>query len=119
EANTPESMRTVAGILLNRLAIGMPLQADATIEYVLEDPLHELPPGQLAVALREVESPYNTYKNLGLPPTPIANPGRQALAAILNPVKSDYLYYITGRDGDFYYATTYAQHQRNIETHLR
>jgi len=119
EANTPESMRTVAGIFLNRLAIGMPLQADATIEYALETPLGELPPGQLAAELRELDSPYNTYLNAGLPPTPIGNPGETAIAAILNPIESDYFYYITGEDGEFYYAKTYDQHLDNIERHLR
>lgn len=119
EANSKESMRTVAGVFLNRIEIGMPLQADATIEYVLETPIHELPPGQLAAELREIESPYNTYKNIGLTPTPIGNPGRQAIAAVLNPIESEYLYYITGTDGEFYYASTYNQHLINIERHLR
>lgn len=119
EANTPESMRTVAGIFLNRLAIGMPLQADASIEYALETPLGELPPGQLAAELRELDSPYNTYLNPGLPPTPIGNPGETAIAAIINPIPSDYFYYITGNDGEFYYAETYDQHLTNIERHLR
>lgn len=119
EANDEESMRTVAGILLNRLEIGMPLQADATIEYVLDTPLGQLPPGQLAANLRELDSPYNTYQVTGLPPTPIGNPGEQAIAAVLNPVTSDYLFYITGNDGVFYYAETYDQHLVHIERYLR
>jgi len=119
EANTPESMRTVAGIFFNRLAIGMPLQADATIEYALETPLGELPPGQLATELRELDSPYNTYLYPGLPPTPIGNPGEVAIAAVVNPIPSDYFYYITGNDGEFHYAETYDQHLINIERHLR
>jgi len=119
EANDPESMAMVAGILLNRLADGMYLQADATIEYVLDTPLGELPPGQLAVNLREIDSPYNTYKNLGLPPTPIGNPGINALEAVLNPTLSSYYFYITGNDGNFYYAETYDGHLVNIQRHLR
>ena len=119
EANDETSMRTVAGIFSNRIKIDMPLQADATIEYVLETPLGELPPGRLAQNLREVDSPYNTYLNTDLPPTPIGNPGRQALASVLNPIESDYLFYITGNDGEFYYAKTYNQHLINIERHLR
>ena len=71
EANDEESMKMVAGILQNRLDIGMALQADASIEYVLDTPLNELPAGQLASELRETQSPYNTYLNTGLPPTPI------------------------------------------------
>jgi len=119
EANTPESMRLVAGIFQNRLAIGMPLQADASIEYVIDTPLGELAPGQLAAELRELDSPYNTYLYNGLPPTPIGNPGRVALAAVIDPQPSDYFYYITGNDGEFYYAETYDQHLVNIARHLR
>jgi len=119
EANTPESMRTVAGVFMNRISIGMPLQADASIEYVINTPLGELPAGQLAAELRELDSPYNTYLNPGLPPTPIGNPGRVALAAVIDPLESDYFYYITGEDGEFYYAETYNQHLVNIQRHLR
>jgi len=119
EANSEESMRTVAGVFLNRLAIGMPLQADASIEYVIDTPLNELAPGVLAQNLRELDSPYNTYLNNGLPPTPIGNPGQQAIAAVLNPISSDYLFYITGTDGEFYYAQTLAAHNNNIARHLR
>ena len=118
EANTPESMQTVAGIFLNRLAIGMALQADASIEYVIDAPLGELAPGQLATELRELDSPYNTYLYTGLPPTPIGNPGEEAINAIANPITSDYFYYITGDDGEFYYAETYDQHLINIARHL-
>lgn len=119
EANTEESMKMVSGIFLNRLEIGMALQADASIEYVLEHELHELRPGQLAESLREIDSPYNTYLYPGLPPTPIGNPGRTAIEAVLHPTTSDYLYYITGDDGKFYYAETYNQHLLNIERYLK
>ena len=119
EANSPESMQMVSGILQNRLAINMALQADASIEYVLDTPLGELPPGQLAIELRELESPYNTYLNVGLPPTPIGNPGLDAIAAVLNPTPSRYLFYITGNDGEFYYAETLQEHNANIARYLR
>lgn len=119
EANTPESMRLVAGILLNRLEADMPLQADASIEYTLDVPLNELPPGALATELRERESPYNTYKNTGLPPTPIGNPGLEAITAVLEPTESDYWFYLTAPDGTFYYATTYEEHQQNVARYLR
>jgi len=119
EANTPESMRTVAGIFLNRLDIGMALQADASIEYVIDEPLGQLAPGQLAAELRELDSPYNTYLYSGLPPTPIGNPGENAILAIADPIQSDFFYYITGDDGEFYYAETYDQHLTNIARHLR
>lgn len=119
EANTLESKRMVAGIFLNRLEIGMALQADATIEYAMDVPLNELKEGQLAEELRKIDSPYNTYLYPGLPPTPIGNPGLESIAAVLDPTVSNYMYYLTGTDGEFYYATTYDQHLNNIERYLR
>lgn len=119
EANDETSMKMVSGILQNRLELGMPLQADATIEYELDTPLNELPPGGLAQQIRELESPYNTYKNTGLPPTPIGNPGIMAISAVLVPTDSEYLYYLTSDDGTFHYAKTLDAHNRNIERHLR
>lgn len=119
EANSAESMYMVSGILQNRLAIGMALQADATMEYIIDTPLGELPPGQLAAELRTSESPYNTYKNTGLPPTPIGNPGRLAIEAVLNPTPSDYFFYITDEDGVFHYAKTLQEHNFNIARYLR
>lgn len=114
EANTPDSMKLVSSVLQNRIEIGMPLQADASIEYILDKPLQELTPADL-----EIDSPYNTYLNPGLPPTPIGSPGLQAIEAVLHPTESDYFFYITGNDGNFYYAETYDQHLRNIDRYLR
>ena len=114
EANDPESMGMVSGILQNRLRDGMPLQADASIEYMLDKPLEELTPEDL-----KIDSPYNTYLNRGLPPTPIGNPGAASIGAVLEPTPSDYYFYITGNDGVFYYATTYEDHKRNIARYLR
>jgi UPF0755 protein len=119
EANDEESMKLVSGILQNRLAINMALQADASIEYIFDTPLNELPEGQLATELRETQSPYNTYLNTGLPPTPIGNPGRMAIDAVLNPTPSDNFFYLTAPDGTFYYAETFAEHTRNIANYLR
>jgi len=114
EANTEESMRMVAGILLNRLELGMALQADASLEYILDKPLSELTADDL-----KIDSPYNTYLYPGLPPTPIGNPGLTSIKAVLNPLKTDYYYYLTDENGDFYYAKTYSEHQSNIEKYLR
>lgn len=119
EANSQASMKMVAGILQNRLEIQMPLQADATIEYVVRAPLNTLRPGELAQLLESSDSPYNSYRYPGLPPTPIGNPGIDAIEAVLHPTPSSYYYYITGDDGEFYYAETYEQHLTNIERHLR
>lgn len=114
EANTEESMKMVSGILQNRLAIDMALQADASMEYVLQGSLQDLKPEDL-----EKDSPYNTYKNRGLPPTPIGNPGLQAIEAVLRPTKSDFIYYITGDDGIFRYAKTFDEHKANISRYLK
>lgn len=114
EANTPESMRLVASVLLNRLEIGMPLQADASIEYILDKPLSELTPEDLTV-----DSPYNTYINPGLPPTPIGSPGLDSIEAVLEPTPSEYFYYITDDTGTFHFSETYQQHLTNIDRYLR
>jgi UPF0755 protein len=114
EANSEESMRLVASVFQNRIEIGMPLQADASIEYILDKPLSELTPVDL-----DIDSPYNTYINPGLPPTPIGNPGLQAITAVLEPIPSDYFYYLTDESGVFHYAETYDQHLRNIDRYLR
>ncbi len=114
EANDTESMRMVSGILQNRIAIGMALQADASMEYVLDKPLKELTPEDL-----KIDTPYNTYLNTGLPPTPIGNPGLASIEAVLTPQESDFLFYITGNDGNFYYARTYNEHLQNINRYLK
>lgn len=114
EANDEESMKLVSSVLQNRLKINMPLQADASVEYILNKPLSELTAEDL-----KVNSPYNTYLNIGLPPTPIGNPGLNSIEAVLKPAESNYLYYITDDDGIFHYAKTYKEHLINIEKYLR
>lgn len=114
EANSPESMGMVSDILQRRMQEGMPLQADASIEYILNKPLKELTPEDL-----EIDSPYNTYLNRGLPPTPIGNPGIEAITAVLEPISSNYVFYITDNDGNFHYAVTYDEHKANIAKYLR
>jgi UPF0755 protein len=114
EANTEESMKMVSGILQNRLAEGMRLQTDASLEYVLNRPL-----GTLTAEDLEIDSPYNTYRYGGLPPTPIGNPGLTAIMAVLSPTPSDYLYYLTDEDGVFHYAETFDEHKQNIVKYLR
>jgi UPF0755 protein len=114
EANSPESMKMVSGILQGRMKAGMPLQADASVEYILNKPLKELTAEDL-----KVDSPYNTYLNRGLPPTPIGNPGLDAITAVLEPITSDYVFYITDNEGTFHYARTYDEHLDNVELYLR
>lgn len=92
EANNVDDMKIVAGILLERISIDMPLQVDVD---------------------------KTTYEIYGAPNVPINNPGLDAINAVRVPTKTSYLYYITGDDGNMYYAKTYKEHMRNIEKHLR
>jgi UPF0755 protein len=113
EARRSESKRMVAGILFNRLKIGMPLQVDAVFGYIFGRDTYSP-----SFADLKVDSPYNTYLHKGLPPGPIANPGLDSLQAVLNSTKTNYLYYITGKDNLMHYATTYAGHQDNRKKYL-
>lgn len=114
EANSPESMKMVSGILHNRLRIGMGLQVDASMEYILDKSLKELTAEDL-----KIDTPYNTYLYRGLPPTAIGNPGLGAIKAVLEPTLSDKMFYITGSDGEFYYSKTFDEHRLNISRYLK
>ena len=114
EANSTTSMKLVSGILQNRLALDMALQVDASMEYILEKPLKELTAEDL-----KIDTPYNTYLYRGLPPTAIGNPGLDAIIAVLEPTQSEYMFYITGNDGEFYYARNFDEHRQNIAKYLR
>lgn len=121
EARDPQDMRRVAGVLFNRLEIGMPLQIDATLQYAKGYDANRSTwwPVPLA-ADKDLSSPYNTYQNAGLPAGPIANPGRDALSAVLNPIASENLYYISTLDGsEMYFTETYEEHLQNIDRYLR
>lgn len=104
----------VAGILYNRLKLGMPLQVDAVFGYIFGRDTYSP-----SFADLKVDSPYNTYTHKGFPPGPIANPGFDSLQAALHPAKTKYLYYLTGKDNLMHYATTYAGHQANQKRYLR
>lgn len=114
EARTIENRRIVAGVLWNRLNLGMPLQVDAVFGYIFNRDTYSPSFTDL-----KVNSPYNTYTHTGLPPGPIANPGLESLRAALYPAKTKYLYYLTGSDTLMHYATTYAEHQSNQRNYLR
>lgn len=108
EVNNPTDRRMVADILQRRLAEGMRLQVDATLNYYLNKTSDELTLGDL-----ETEHPYNTYTNSGLPPSPIANPGLESLQAVRNPIKNEYWYYLSDNDGKTYYARSLEDHVEN------
>lgn len=113
EARTEANRSIVAGVLWNRLALGMPLQVDAVFGYIFDRDTYSPSFEDL-----KVDSPYNTYIHTGLPPGPICNPGVESIQAAINPTKTNYLYYLTGRDGLMHYAKTYAEHQANHRKYL-
>lgn len=109
EAKTDADRPLIAGVIYNRLRLGMPLQVDATIEYALPRHKAELSFGDL-----KIDSPFNSYTHAGLPPTPIANPGRPSLEAAFHPSKTDALYYVYCGNGRHVFARTLAEHQANV-----
>jgi UPF0755 protein len=100
ESANPEERSLIAGVIYNRIRSGMPLQIDATIRYVLGKPKENLSLDDL-----EIESPYNTYKNRGLPPSPIASPSQESIRAALEPAETDYLYYVLEAGGKEHFFT--------------
>ena len=114
EAKADDERPLMAGVYYNRLRRGMPLQVDATIEYVF--PEHKTVITRADLAIR---SPYNTYLNPGLPPTPIANPGRPSLEAAFHPQASPFLYYVYRGNGRHAFAKTLAEHEANVARYLR
>jgi len=95
----------VASVYLNRLAINMPLQADPTVRYVTAEERSRVLYRDL-----EIDSPYNTYRNYGLPPGPIASPGLRSILAVLEPAETNYLFFVSKRDGTHQFSETYEQH---------
>jgi UPF0755 protein len=100
EAATPKERPLIASVIYNRMHEDMPLQIDATIQYALNKPKTNLSLTDL-----KVDSPYNTYKNKGLPPGPICSPGRESLQAALNPANTKYLYYVLQANGEKHFFT--------------
>lgn len=112
--------KIVSGILWNRIEIGMPLQVDATLQYVKGYNSRTnswwSPP---TAADKSLNSPFNTYQNAGLPPRPIANPGQKAIEAAIYPTASNDLFYIHDNQGMIHTAATLEEHNRNIDRYLR
>ncbi len=115
ESNGRDDQAMISGILWNRIKKGMPLQVDATYLYVNGNDKAHFTTKQV----KNDDSPYNTYKNKGLPPGPIGNPGMRAILAALRPTPNNYVFYIHDRAGNVHYAKTYSEHQRNIADYLQ
>ena len=109
ETRTTKSRRVVSGILWKRISLGMPLQVDAAFESYLTDK------NTFTLTKKDLksDSPYNTYINKGLPPTPIANPGIDSIQAAIYPEVSPYLYYLSDRQGNMHYAKDFKEHVQN------
>jgi UPF0755 protein len=117
ETNVKEEMPRIAGVYINRLKLGMPLQADPTLKYAAGDPTIR----RVLDKHKEIESPYNTYKYVGLPPTPIAMPDMAAIEGVLNYEKHDYIYFCARAemDGRHNFARTLKEHNRNAQEYHR
>ena len=113
EAQKPDERPLISAVYHNRLRIGMPLQCDATVVYALQRAGRWN--GNITRADLSMDSPYNTYQRRGLPPGPIANPGRASLEAAVNPAGVAYLYYVSRNDGSHAFATTLDEHNRNVQ----
>ena len=121
EAKQASERATIASVYLNRLAAGMPLQADPTVQYAVAS--RDGPKAadynywrDLTADDLQIDSPYNTYRVTGLPPGPICNPGEASIRAVLSPAKTDYLYFVAQTDGSgsHLFARTLAEHNANV-----
>jgi UPF0755 protein len=119
EAQDPTEAPIIASVFLNRIRLGMPLQADPTVQFALTgDPKNVTANGlwksQLTLDDLTVDSIYNTYIHTGLPPGPITNPGLNSLQAVAHPAQTNFLFFVAKDGGTHVFAATYAEHQANI-----
>ena len=105
EVKYAEDRPIVAQVFLKRLELNMPLQSDATLQYLMDAPKEDV-----TISDTKIDSPYNTYQNAGLPPGPVANPGIAAIEAVLNPADTNYLYFVADRQGHNHYSYSYEEH---------
>lgn len=113
EATSTTDRQIIAGILWNRIKAGLPLQIDSAFKYIIGKSSSELTLSDL-----KINSLYNTYLYKGLPPTPINNPGANAIYSALHPIKTSYVYFLTGTDGGTHYAKTFAEHIKNKQKYI-
>lgn len=113
EARADEERETISGVYHNRLRIGMALQADPTVQYAISLKTGKRK-SRLFVRDYQIKSPYNTYRNPGLPPGPVNSPSRRSIEAALYPAKVRYLYFVAGPDGRHMFSRSYNEHLRAI-----
>ncbi|WP_040207876.1 endolytic transglycosylase MltG [Neobacillus jeddahensis] len=113
EATAKADRKTISSVFYNRMEKGMPLQTDPTVLYAQGKHKEKVLYEDL-----EVNSPYNTYKNTGLPPGPIANSGKVSIEAALNPEETDYLYFLATAEGDVIFTKTLEEHNKNKVEHI-
>jgi UPF0755 protein len=114
ETGLAEERPLIAGVFLNRLSKGMRLESDPTVIYGVEDFNGDITRKDLCAP-----SPYNTYIHPGLPPGPIANPGREALKAVIHPAETDYLYFVSKNDGSHHFSSTLQEHNRAVNQYQK
>jgi UPF0755 protein len=121
EVTEDADRRMVAGILWERLERAMPLQVDASVIYAWRQINPDWKPvnKRLSAADLKIKSLYNTYQNKGLPPTPICNPGLDAIKAVLNPAQSEYLFYLSAPDGTTIFSKTLEEHNAAKKLYLK
>ena len=121
EGKTATDRPVIAGVLLNRIKLGMPLQVDATLQFALGYQPFEKTwwKKELTDDDKKINSLYNTYANPGLPPGPISNPGLESIKAAIYPADTGYLYYIHDKTGAAHFAKTVEEHDTNIRKYLQ
>ncbi len=115
ESNIVEEFAKISGVYHNRLKIGMALQADPTIQYLVRNKRKN----KIYFKDLEIDSKYNTYKYAGLPPSPINNPGKDAIIAALYPEENNYYYFVADGTGGHIFAKNYAEHQKNVNEYRK
>ena len=120
EAVKPEERPLIASVFLNRMKVGVAIQADPTVQFALANDSDNVDKygywkKELSLADLEVDSPYNTYKNAGLPPGPIACPGLDSIRAVLRPARTNYFFFVAKDDGSHVFAETLEEHLRNVQ----
>ncbi len=114
ESNNKQDMQLISAVYNNRMRLGMMLQADPTVQFIV--------PGKWRRLLRrdlKIDSPYNTYKYSGLPPGPINNPGKDAILAALYPADKDYLYFVVDKNGGHKFSENYNEHLKNVSEYRK